>query len=204
MTTLIPQQLQFIDHYLENSGVEYVDIRMEMTDHVATALEKQDGDFYDNFRMYMLQHKQELLKNNKHFKRLATKRAFKAVGKTLIKPWFFVLPFVIVYGCLYFAKIIGTTEMAYNLEMAYMALFLILGISYFIYMQVAKRQFSVASKALSIPILIMYFLFNLLKPLRTQGSDLMTFVILSVLITIAVAIPVTFYSLNRKYRIQYR
>jgi hypothetical protein len=203
MNTLTLQQLQFIDHYLKNSGVEYVDIRTEMTDHVATALEKQDGDFYENFRLYMLGHKSELLKNNKHFKRLATKRAFKALGKMLIKPWFIALPFVLVYGCLYFAKTIGTEEMAYNLEITYMALFLISGISHLIYRQVAKKQFSVASQVVNIPMLVAYFLFNLLKPVRINSSALMSFIILSLLITIAFAIAVTSFSQTRKYKLTY-
>lgn len=42
---LAPEHLQFINNYLENSGVKYLDIRYEMTDHVATALENREGDF---------------------------------------------------------------------------------------------------------------------------------------------------------------
>lgn len=62
------EELQFIDTYLQNSDIEYIDVRLELTDHIATAVEeelKQNNTlgFYDVFKNYMIHHKQHLLDN---------------------------------------------------------------------------------------------------------------------------------------------
>ena len=66
---LTTENIQFIDNYLKNSEVIYYDIRMEMLDHVATAVEqKMQGEnleFYDAFKSYMVLNKKESLKGNK-------------------------------------------------------------------------------------------------------------------------------------------
>ena len=63
------ENIQFIDNYLKNSDVVYYDIRMEMLDHVATAVEQkmeaENLDFYDAFKSYMTVNKREILKGNK-------------------------------------------------------------------------------------------------------------------------------------------
>ena len=83
---LTPEQLQFIDNYLKNSGVKYLDIRYEMTDHVATALENSEGDFYENFRLYMLDNKKSLLASNSRFSAIARKRAAGLLMRVMYKP----------------------------------------------------------------------------------------------------------------------
>lgn len=64
---LTPQEIHFIDNYLQKAEVVYVDIRSEMVDHVATAVEvkmnKEHLDFYEAFKQYMVYNKKELLKN---------------------------------------------------------------------------------------------------------------------------------------------
>ena len=204
MNTITKNKLLFIDHYLENSGVEYADIRAEMTDHVASALETQDGDFYENFKTYMLAHKQELLNNNKHFKRLATKRAFKVVGKMLIKPWFLALPSAVVYVSFYFARTMAVYDVSYYLELIYFALFFLSLIPHLRSISGTKKKFSLASKIISAPGLVLYFLHNILKPFRFDGNAWVSFVFFALMITIAAAIVVSVYSLNRKYRLQYQ
>ena len=64
---LTKEYIQFIDNYLKNSEVIYYDIRMEMHDHVASAVEQkmeaENLDFYDAFKSYMVVNKKEVLKN---------------------------------------------------------------------------------------------------------------------------------------------
>ena len=87
---LTPQNIQFIDNYLTNSEVIYYDIRMEMLDHVATAVEQkmevENLDFYDAFKSYMVVNKKEILKGNKgeglHFK-----EPLKKFGIFVIQPF---------------------------------------------------------------------------------------------------------------------
>lgn len=51
---LSAENIKFIDNYLKNSEVIYYDIRMEILDHVATAVEQkmqtENLDFYDAFK----------------------------------------------------------------------------------------------------------------------------------------------------------
>ena len=67
--SLSSENIKFIDNYLKNSEVIYYDIRMEMLDHVATAVEQkmqaENLDFYDAFKSYMVMNKKEILKGNK-------------------------------------------------------------------------------------------------------------------------------------------
>lgn len=65
---LSKEELQFIDTYLVNSDVNYIDVRLELTDHISTAIEQElEGQtartFYDAFKDYMIRHKKDLMKN---------------------------------------------------------------------------------------------------------------------------------------------
>lgn len=66
---LSKENIQFIDTYLKNSNVIYIDIRFEMIDHIATAVEEkmevENLDFYDAFKKYMIENKTELIINNR-------------------------------------------------------------------------------------------------------------------------------------------
>ncbi|WP_412476891.1 hypothetical protein [Flavobacterium sp. TBRC 19031] len=66
---LSQEEIKFIDTYLESSEVIYSDIRQEMVDHIATAVEEkmqlEQQDFYVAFKSYMLANKKDILKNNK-------------------------------------------------------------------------------------------------------------------------------------------
>lgn len=88
MKKLSQENIEFISTYLQKSGVDYFDIRMEMTDHVASEIENRmkKGDrhsFYLIFKEYMQQHKTHLLKNYKGFKRMVFKRVMIQTGHNL-------------------------------------------------------------------------------------------------------------------------
>jgi len=66
---LSKEQLQFIDTYLNNSEVVYTDVRLELTDHIASTIETElvespNKTFYEVFKDYMVKHKKSLLKNH--------------------------------------------------------------------------------------------------------------------------------------------
>lgn len=81
------QQIKFIDNYLTNSGVDFLDIRMEMIDHVASAVEekmqKENLDFYDAFKSYMLKNKDELLKTSGKYRWSLDKKLLLLIGENL-------------------------------------------------------------------------------------------------------------------------
>jgi len=65
---LSKEELQFIDTYLKNSDVICTDVRLELVDHVASAIEvglegNPDQTFYEVFKSYMVHNKKSLLKN---------------------------------------------------------------------------------------------------------------------------------------------
>lgn len=96
---LTKENIQFIDNYLKNSEVIYYDIRMEMLDHVATAIEQkmksEQLDFYDAFKDYMVVHKTAVLKNNK--KRYGY--SWEPIKQFLL---FLISPIILVFGVFLF------------------------------------------------------------------------------------------------------
>ncbi len=110
---LSKDQIHFIENYLEHSDIYYADIRMEMTDHVASALEAQiqSGDdrvFYEIFKDYMIEHKSKLLENNKAFVRNVDKLIFRNLLKQLTRPLstvVFILAFFSIYRALNFVDV---------------------------------------------------------------------------------------------------
>lgn len=125
---LTSSQIQFIDRYLQNSDVIFVDVRAEMTDHIASAIEakitNENIDFDDAFKTYMIQNKKSLLANNgKFFPQYFA--AFIHFIKTLYQPFNLVLMaflyiafhygipllhseivFIIIKNCLFFGIVI--------------------------------------------------------------------------------------------------
>ncbi|APY08503.1 hypothetical protein BWZ20_09410 [Winogradskyella sp. J14-2] len=96
---LTKEDIQFIDQYLENSDVIHVDIRMEMTDHIASEIEAmmEGGDqraFYFIFKDYMVANKHSLLSNNKSFIKATDKQLSLSIFKALME-WPSLLTFLI-------------------------------------------------------------------------------------------------------------
>jgi hypothetical protein len=96
---LSKEEIKFIDTYLQSSEVIYSDIRQEMVDHIATAIEEkmelEQEDFYKTFKSYMLANKKEILKNNKkrwHF-------SWEAISQFLL---FLAKPYMLLFGFLLF------------------------------------------------------------------------------------------------------
>ena len=94
---LSQNKIQFIDTYLKNSEVFYVDIRYEMIDHIATAVEEkmtvENIDFYNAFKNYMAKNKTSVLKNNKE----SNSFSWIEIKKYLL---FLVKPSMLVFGLL--------------------------------------------------------------------------------------------------------
>lgn len=98
MAKLTQEQVAFIDCYLQNSGIDYFDVRLEMTDHVATEIEQAEGSFYKNFNSYMAQHKEELLASYKKQKKAMMRIAAKQFFSTAVKPVWLVLFVLLALG----------------------------------------------------------------------------------------------------------
>lgn len=91
MEKLTGENIRFIDRYLKNSGVEFLDIRIEMTDHVACEIESRidegdERDFYIIFKEFMVLHKASLLADLKKFRKEADKKIYKKIFSNLYHP----------------------------------------------------------------------------------------------------------------------
>ena len=89
MVRLDKESILFIENYLENSDVFYADIRLEMTDHIASEIEQlmdsENTEFYGTFKAYMINNKAVLLENNKRFIRAADTSILKRLFAELFK-----------------------------------------------------------------------------------------------------------------------
>lgn len=99
MKQLSSEKIQFINDYLEKSDVIFVDIRAELTDHIASAVEEkmqaENLDFYDAFKDFMVHNKKQLLRNRNSF--LPPLFSF---SKTLYK-WYNLVIGILIFAIFY-------------------------------------------------------------------------------------------------------
>lgn len=103
------EQITFIDNYLKNSGVDFLDVRIEMTDHIASAIEREMEQhaglsFYASFKSYMVHNKKSLLKSAGKHRWSVDLKILKRIGKNLIEPYVIFLMFLFV-GVMFVFKI---------------------------------------------------------------------------------------------------
>lgn len=72
-----------IDAALLKAGIKYLDIRVELTDHIAAALEQQDGGFEPCLATYIQQNDKNLKALNSRFAAIAMKKTFMAFIKNI-------------------------------------------------------------------------------------------------------------------------
>ena len=102
---LSKEEIKFIDTYLQKSDVIFVDLRTEMTDHIATGIEEkmehERVNFYYAFKEYMVKNKRELLKSNNKMAGYYLS-SISQFSKTLYKPYNIILGLLIIIGYRYF------------------------------------------------------------------------------------------------------
>lgn len=87
MEKLTKEDIQFIDNYLLKFQVLYKDIRVEMIDHVASAVEERmqtnNEVFYDAFKAFMVENKKDLLQSQNKFIKQVRRSLFSDFLKEL-------------------------------------------------------------------------------------------------------------------------
>ena len=109
------QEIRFIDHYLQKADVIFVDVRLELTDHIASAVEEkmevEELPFYDAFKAYMVVNKKMLLASNRrNFKNF--KNAIISFSKTFIKPQNIIFAIMLLFGFRYLNQLISLEIMS--------------------------------------------------------------------------------------------
>jgi len=202
-TKLTLQQLQFIDTYLKDSGVQYNDIRYEMTDHVGSALESMEGNFNSNFDIYVTSHKRELLKAQKKFTAFAVRKAVIALVKNLCSPWAVLLTSLITITGIYVHKFYERIDIANTMQDITHVIFFTIILSLLYKLIARKPVYSAVAMAASRLGIIIYIGFPLLRLQRLLRDSDFLFTYHAVIITLGIALLVTTFKLDKKYKLLY-
>ncbi len=104
-SVLTKEEIIFIDTYLINTDIQFIDVRMEMVDHIASTIEQKiktkNTSFYLAFKAYMIENKKELEKNYKQQKKKNQLNGFKLLWPVLKKPgmvFLFIISLVLLHN----------------------------------------------------------------------------------------------------------
>jgi len=111
--SLSPEQIKFIDTYLKNSDIQFIDVRMELVDHVATEVEAQMKakgiTFYDAFKDFMVIYKRDITKDYERLKKKLQLTSFRRIWPAFRKPWMLLLLVGIFFFLEYFELLFTRT-----------------------------------------------------------------------------------------------
>ncbi|WP_116790397.1 hypothetical protein [Flavobacterium psychrotrophum] len=93
-------QVAQIDAALAKAGINYADIRMELTDHIATALEQEEGngDFEHRLKGYILNNKKAIRKMNFAAMRVASRRSLRTFVQNIFTLHMLLITLVMLAG----------------------------------------------------------------------------------------------------------
>lgn len=196
---LTPQQLQFIDRYLKESGVQYDDIRYEMTDHVASAIEGREGDFKESFYSYMINHKRELLDSNAAYKKLAFRKAVSLLTNNLAKiQFYFIALFIFATAC--FAGYISDKEIiADDLHIALVVLSSVIILNFWGYKIFSKSSYSVIDKL----VMVVYLGAVFIRIDKFIKDPTLLSLYYSFAIAFFILLMQSLYTLKKQYKLRY-
>jgi len=210
MKNLTVDQIQLIDTYLKNSDIQFVDVRAEMVDHVATAvLEKMIAEqlnFYDAFKWYMVDNKKHLLKNYERVKKRNQWQSFSELNSLLLSWQCLVLFLALFFLVVKFKGLFGF-EFPY-INYLWAILFATMGV-YFVAMLPKKKFRFSKMEALAWPLVllqyIMIFMFNIThaKPLLHEELPILSVVFTAFSTCICACYLIRFFQLRKAYQKRY-
>lgn len=184
MMKLAKEEIRFIDTYLKKNKVIYVDIRQEMIDHIATAVEEkmvlEELSFYDAFKDFMLRNKKDIMKNNKQIWSFSWE-IIKQFLMFLAKPYMLFLGLLLL---LFFSFVNVNLYFKNHFAINHLFLFLILALCLFqlIYFNVyLKKRFYTVEKTVVILFIIYNFQIFFLPFFGTDTVSVSTLTIFSFL-----------------------
>ena len=195
---LSKDDIQFIDTYLENSDFRHVDIRMEMLDHVATAIEKEiaEGDkrpFIKVFKDYMVKNKMDLINSKHKFVKAALMKNLKLIAKFCFSTKGVAVE-VVIFCLIYFGLIHYDVDTIKKiLYLATIGVFIFPMLTYFILIYVLKLQKVSSVDRLGV-VFTVFFQFVNFANLMTREKEAWTAspVLIAVLISIVFTLSFAF------------
>ncbi len=154
MGQLSNEDIKFIDNYLQKSDIVFVDVRAELTDHVASAVEEkmeiEDVAFYDAFKDFMVCNKKEILKPKNYFL-----HSLLNFGKTLYKPYSICIALFITVT-FYLAQVFEQEEFLKTIHTALFCGIFILSFIQLAYTAVYKKRF-IYIERVTFSLLVIYY-----------------------------------------------
>lgn len=200
MSRLTNEQVKFIDDYLYNAGVKYIDIRCEMTDHVATAIEEKEGDFGERFFGYMALHKRELLASNKNFRKQALSKAGSMFVKTYKKPVFLLATAALVLLTFVMKNMVGFSDVSDTFMLVHLFIYTCFYISWIFFWLFKSNRYSVIDRLL----IISFFMPALFRFEKIIDNETVMLSFYCLYTSIVVAMLLTVVNLYRTYRIRFK
>jgi len=205
-TKLTEKQIQLIDTALIKAGINYIDIRIELTDHIAAALEQKDERFEHHLKGYMLAHKRELKKLNIRFIIIAMGKAYKQLLITLLKPLLLVFTAVVFTTGYVINTFFGKAETILALYMVYIGICCLVtsksGASLFDATFNRKKQYSYSFGFAFIYVLLFYPTMQLVFH-EEYFNDTTLIPCFTAVIIFSLAMFITAKQFNKQYKLQY-
>ena len=181
---LTKDDIVFIDTYLKNHNVIYLDIRYEMIDHIATGVEakmnSEQLDFYYAFKNYMAVHKTAILKNNKN-RYSSSWGSIKQFLLFLAKPYMLLLSVALFFS---FKTVDVNSYFNENFTVNNMFSVLIIGLFLFqiVYLEfILKKRFYSAERNIVVLVTLYYLQAFLLPVFGKNNVSIYTITIFSFL-----------------------
>lgn len=157
MKQLSREEIHFINAYLKKSEVIYDDVRAELVDHIATAVEEkmelENLAFYDVFKDFMIHNKKEILKKRNYF--LPSILSF---GKTLYKSYNLAIGLLICISFYLSLQVFDDQKILQKIH-----LFLFYGMWIFVFFQaiyiyvISKKRFIYLEKT-TFSLMVIYYI----------------------------------------------
>ncbi len=167
-------QIQFIDGYLQRNDVVYIDVRVEMIDHIATGVEEkmkdEDIDFHDAFVSYVNSNRKEIFSMNKNIWGF-TLPELKNYLSYFLKPTSLLLVAFIVALYFFLEKNGYQNFVKEDLPMYVLGSIVVISFLSFIYFGIIKKQQYFFVEKNGIVFLILYWIDLLfLKPFQKSKN----------------------------------
>ena len=194
---LSKENIQFIDNYLKNTEVIYYDIRMEMLDHISSAIEHkmelENLDFYDAFKEYMVVNKKDILKGNKEEGGLHFKEPLKKFGLFIIQPFQLVLALCVFLSVYFLTNYFGFKDFYEHYFWVIIISYLVFGFIHFLLTR--KKKFYYIDKNFSI-LFLLYQICNLFY--RSMNENILSAVVFNSIVLFVFIAFVRFYYIEMK------
>jgi hypothetical protein len=207
MGKLTQEQVNAVDKALWDIGIKFLDIRIEMTDHAATAIEAMEGSFTQRLNTYFRENKQELKKNYSQFRTNASVKAVKLLFWNMLS-FRFVAILAIVYALVFAEYKYEGLEQTFNMFIILSAIAIPLGWIYITFISFTKqrRLFSTANRLLNsfsgVAFLLCFPLRDMIY--KMEISDAAKLLFYAFVISFYVMIAITYRFLTKFYKSRYQ